>query len=82
MIETTTSARIGFVGGVVRGPPPVSCASTCKDRYTDICTACTNRPIKSVDITYAGGSVDDAVRAGLTTMAAVRQFREQITGGT
>lgn len=81
-VETTTTARIGFIGGVIRGPPPDTCATTCLDRNTDICGACSNRPIKSVDIAYGDEpSIDEAIRKGLITPASVESFRKQITGG-
>jgi len=82
MTDVTTKARIGFIGGVVRGPPPASCATTCQDRQTDICGTCGMRPIVSVDISYGEEpSLEAAIAKGLTTPAAIEEFRKQITGG-
>lgn len=77
-----TRAKIGLIGGVVRGPPPATCATTCLDRNTDICGTCSNRPIKSVDISFGEElDIETAIRKGLTTAAEVEAFRKQITGG-
>lgn len=80
--ETATKQKIGFIGGVVRGPPPDTCANTCKDRLTDLCLTCSNRPITSVSISYGTEpSVEAAIAKGLTTREAAEAFRKQITGG-
>lgn len=98
MTDITPKARIGFIGGVVRGPPPVSCRTPFMERlrlaYRAIrygcpymwtpspCGTCGMRPIVSVDIAYGEEpSLEVAIAKGLTTPAAVEEFRKQITGG-
>jgi hypothetical protein len=80
--ETTSKARIGLVGGVVRGRCPYRICRHWLTRVRHDCGACRSRPIEDVDISYGSEpSLDLAIAKGLTTRADIEAFRREITGG-